>query len=84
MNVAAFIVAAMNIPQIIECSSPFAYNVRHSFLSFSHKIIHPDLRMILRMSKKMDYFLRNFVRREKVITWFNINPLSFISWNSAR
>ena len=29
------------------------------------------------MSKKVDYFLRNLVRRDRVIPWFNINPLSF-------
>ena len=40
MKVAAFIVAAMNIPQIIECSSPGVCNVRHSFLSFSHLIFY--------------------------------------------
>ena len=40
MNVAAFIVAAMNIHQIIECSSPESANVRHSFLSFSHLIFY--------------------------------------------
>ena len=37
----------------------------------------------LRMSKKMDYFLRNLVRRERRISWFNINPLSFIHRNDA-
>ena len=40
MNVAAFIVAAINIHQIIEKSSSFACNVGHSFLSFSHLIIY--------------------------------------------
>ena len=38
----------------------------------------------LRVSKKMDYFLRNLVRRERRISWFNINPLSFINRNDAR
>ena len=38
----------------------------------------------LRVSKKMDYFLRNLVRRERRISWFNINPLSFIHRNDAR
>ena len=32
----------------------------------------------LRVSKKMDYFLRNLVRRERRISWFNIHFLSFI------
>ena len=41
MNVAAFIVAAMNIPQIIECSSPSPTTFDILFLPFSHKIIHP-------------------------------------------
>ena len=30
---------------------------------------------LLRMTKKMDYFLRNFVRRERMIPWFKINPI---------
>ena len=38
MNVAAFIVAAMNIPRIIECSSTSLCNARHSFLSNSHLV----------------------------------------------
>ena len=37
----------------------------------------------LRVSKKMDYFLRNLVRRERRISWFNINPLSLIHRNDA-
>ena len=37
-----------------------------------------------RVSKKMDYFLRNLVRRERRISWFNINPLSFIHRNDVR
>ena len=32
----------------------------------------------LRVSKKIDYFLRNLVRRERRFSWFNFNPLSFI------
>ena len=35
----------------------------------------------LRMSKKIDHFLRNLVRR---VSWFNINLLSFIHRNDAR
>ena len=38
----------------------------------------------LRMSQEMDYFLRNLVRGERVISWFNINPLPFIHRNDAR
>ena len=37
----------------------------------------------LRVSKKIDYFLRNLVRRERRISWFNINPLPFIHRNDA-
>ena len=29
---------------------------------------------LLRMTKKMNHFLRNFVRRERMFPWFNINP----------
>ena len=38
----------------------------------------------LRMSKKMDYFLRNLVRREREIPWFNNNPLPLFHRNDAR
>ena len=39
---------------------------------------------LLRMTKKMNYFLRNFVLRERMFPWFNINPLPFIHRNDAR
>ena len=39
MNVAAFIVAAINVPQIIECSSPESATF-DIFLSFSHLIFY--------------------------------------------
>ena len=32
----------------------------------------------LRVSKKIDHFLRNLVRRERRFSRFNVNPLSFI------
>ena len=32
----------------------------------------------LRVSKKVDHFLRNLVRRERRFSWFNVDPLSFI------
>ena len=32
----------------------------------------------LKVSKKVDHFLRNLVRRERRFSWFNFNPLSFI------
>ena len=38
MNVAAFYVVAMNIPHIIECSSPDLCNIQQSFLSVSHLV----------------------------------------------
>ena len=39
----------------------------------------------LRVSKKMDYFLRHFVLREKrIFPWFNVNPLPFIHRNDTR
>ena len=38
---------------------------------------------LLRMSKKMAYFLRNLVRRERMIPWFNINPIPFIHRNDT-
>ena len=38
----------------------------------------------LRMSKKMDYYLQIFVRRERVIPWFNINPIPCFHRNDAR
>ena len=38
MNVAAFIVAAMNIPHIIECSSPDSATFDIFFLSVSHLV----------------------------------------------
>ena len=41
MNVADSIVTAINIPQIIECSSPSPATLEILFLSFSHLIIHP-------------------------------------------
>ena len=40
MNVAALIVAAMNIHQIIECSSPESATFDILFLSFSHLIFY--------------------------------------------
>ena len=39
---------------------------------------------LLRVTKKMDYFLRNFVRRERVIPWFNINPIPCVHRNDTR
>ena len=36
------------------------------------------------VSKKIDDFLRDLVRRERGFCWFIINPLSFIHWNSVR
>ena len=36
------------------------------------------------LTKKMDYFLRNFVRRERVTLWFNINPIPCVHRNDAR
>ena len=36
------------------------------------------------VSKKTDHILRKFVGRERGFCWSNINPLSFIHWNSAR
>ena len=35
------------------------------------------------MSKKIDNFLRNFVRRTRRFSWFNIHPLSFIHRKSV-
>ena len=41
MNVAEFIVTAINILQIIECSSPSPATLEILFCLFSHLIIHP-------------------------------------------
>ena len=38
---------------------------------------------LLRMLKKMDDFLWNFVHRERMIPWFNINPIPFIHRNDT-
>ena len=32
------------------------------------------------VSKKTDYFLRDFVRRERGFWWLNVNPSSFVHW----
>ena len=38
---------------------------------------------LLRMTKKMYYFLRNFIRRERRISWFNINPIPCVHRNDT-
>ena len=41
--------------------------------------------VLLRMSKKMDYFLSetSYAERERVIPWFNMSPIPFIHRNDA-
>ena len=47
-------------------------------IDFGWKCILP-----LWMTKKTDHFLRDFVRSERWFWWLNINPCSFVHWNSA-
>ena len=39
---------------------------------------------LLRMTKKMNYFPRNFVRRVRMFPWVNINPIPVVHRNGSR
>ena len=42
------------------------------------------LDVLVEKTKKMNYFLRNFVRRERMFPWFNINPNPSVLWGVSR
>ena len=54
------------------------------FLWFSrNELLHHLLDVLAEITKKMNQFLRNFVCRERILPWSNINPMPSVHRNNS-